>query len=86
MQTQFLQYRIIITPDMQTGTKQVVYTAFCPLLGVADDGGTIEEALKNIQGAIEAYIESLVEDGEAIPIDHPENDIVTTAKIKAPLS
>ena len=86
MQTQILQYRIIITPDTQTGTNQAVYTASCPLLGIADDGTTIEEALQNIKGAIEAYVESLAEDGEIIPIDHPENDIVTTTHVQAPSS
>ncbi len=84
MQTKILQYRIIITPDRQTGTDKEVYTAFCPLLGIADDGDTIEEALQNIKGAIEEYVEVLAEDGEVIQIDHPERDIVTTTQIQAP--
>jgi len=84
MQTQTIQYRIIITPDQQTGTGEVVYTAFCPVLGIADDGRTIEEALQNIQSAIEAYTESLAEDGLEIPVDHPEKDIITTTYVKTP--
>jgi predicted RNase H-like HicB family nuclease len=67
MQVQNLQYRIIITPDKRTGSGQNCFTAFCPLLGVADDGDTIEESLHNIRGAIEAYVESLIEDGKMIP-------------------
>jgi len=84
METKILQYRIIITPDTQTGTGKVVYTALCPLLGIAADGETTEEALTGIQEAIEIYIESLAEDGEYIPVDHPEQDIITTTSIKAP--
>jgi predicted RNase H-like HicB family nuclease len=84
MQTKIFNYRIIVTPDIQTGTGKPGYTALCPTLGVADDGDTIEEALANVKGAIEAYVKSLSEDGEEIPIDHPEQDIVTTAQIYAP--
>ena len=42
MQTKVLNYRIIITPDKQTGTSKPGYTALCPSLGVADDGDTID--------------------------------------------
>lgn len=67
MQTTVLNYRIIIEPDHQTGTRKAGYTALCPTLGVADDGDTIEEALKNIHGAISAYVESLVADNVPVP-------------------
>ena len=86
MQTKVLNYRIIITPDKQTGTGKAGHTAFCPTLGVADDGDTIEEALKNVKGAIQAYVESLVEDKQPVPVDYPEQDIVTTTQIQAPSS
>ncbi len=86
MQTKILNYRIIVTPDKQTGTGKAGYTAFCPTLGVADDGGTIDKALANIKEAIEAYVDSLVKDKEPVPVDYPERDIVTTAQINAPSS
>ena len=47
MEKQVLNYRIIIEPDKQTGTGKPGFTAYCPTLGVADDGDTIEEALQN---------------------------------------
>ncbi len=84
MQKQILNYRIIIQSDTQTGSKRTAYTAYCPTLGVADDGDTVEEALKNIRGAIQAYVEDLRTHGEEIPKDHPETDIVTTARIIIP--
>ncbi len=86
MQAKVLNYRIIITPDKQTGTGKAGYTAFCPTLGVADDGDTIDKALANVRGAIEAYVDSLVEDKEPVPVDYPEQDIVTTTQINVPSS
>ncbi len=86
MDTKVLNYRIIVTPDTQTGTGKSGYTAFCPTLGIADDGDTIEEALKNVKGAIQAYVKSLVEDKKAVPADQPQRDIVTTAQIDVPSS
>ena len=44
------------------------YVAFAPSLpGCHTQGDTIEEAEKNIQEAIELYLESLEANGEAIP-------------------
>lgn len=86
MKTKVLNYRIIVSPDIQTGTGKPGFTAFCPTLGVADDGDTIEEALKNVKGAIQAYIDSLVEDKQVVPVDQPQQDFVTTAQISAPSS
>lgn len=84
MQTKVLNYRIIVTPDKQTGTGKAGYTALCPTLGVADDGDTIDEALVNVREAIKAYVESLVEDKQPVPVDDLQHDIVTTAQIDAP--
>ena len=81
MQTKMLNYRVIVTPDKQTGTGKAGFTALCPTLGVADDGDTIEKALVNLKGAIQVYVDSLIEDNELVPIDQPEHDIVTTTQI-----
>jgi predicted RNase H-like HicB family nuclease len=35
------------------------YVAYCPELGVASQGKTLEEAQKNIQEAIELYLEDV---------------------------
>lgn len=81
MNTKVLNYRIIVEPDEQTGTRKSGFTAYCPTLGVADDGDTIEQAIKNLRNAIKAYVDSLVEDKLPVPIDQPEKDIVTTTQI-----
>ena len=84
MQTTVLNYRIIVEPDTQTGTGKSGYTAYAPSLGVADDGATIEEAISNVRGAIEAFVASLIEDGQIVPSDRPERDFVTTTQISVP--
>ncbi|MBD2292850.1 type II toxin-antitoxin system HicB family antitoxin [Anabaena sphaerica FACHB-251] len=44
------------------------YHAFCPLLkGCHSQGDTFEEAIANIQEAVELYLESLMADGQPIP-------------------
>ena len=44
------------------------YHAFCPILrGCHSQGDTFEEAIANIQEAIELYLESLIADGQSIP-------------------
>ncbi len=82
MQTTILNYRVIIEPDTQTGTGKHGFTALSPTLGVADDGDTIEEALTNVKGAIEVYVQSLIDDKRAVPVDQPERDMVTTTQVE----
>ncbi len=84
MQKTILNYRIIIEPDVQTGTKKPGFTAQCSTLGIADDGDTVEEALTNIRGAIQAYVDCLIEDGQPVPRDRTEKDIVTSTQIEIP--
>lgn len=86
MKAKVLKYRIIVAPDTQTGTGKPGFTALCPTLGVADDGDTVEEALENVKGAIKVYVDSLVEDKEPVPVDQPQQDIITTAQVTAPSS
>lgn len=64
-------FRVIIEPDKRVGTNEPCYSAFCPTLGIADDGDSIEEALTSIKEGIKCYIEALLKDGEAIP--EPDN-------------
>ena len=82
MQTQVLDYRIIIEPEKQG--KKTVYNAYCPTLGVADWGNSIEEVLKSIKDGIELAVESLVDEDKEVPVDNLKKGIVTTAQVKAP--
>jgi len=82
MEKRILNYRVIISPDYRTGTKEKCYAIYVPTLRIATEGDTIEEALKNVKEAIELYVESLIEDKQEIPLDHIEKDIVTTAQVE----
>ena len=84
METKILNYRIIVEPDERTGTGKSCYSAYCPTLGIADSGDTVEEAIKNIKRGIEVWIESLAKDGEAVPVDQVEDSMVVYTKVKGP--
>lgn len=76
MKQQILNYTVIIKPDRRTGTNEPCYSVSCPTLGLADDGNTIEEALRNMKAMIKFDIECLTEEGEEVPLpDHPESMI-----------
>ena len=52
------------------------YHAYCTALkGCHTWGHTYEEALANIQEAVELYVEDLLETANAIPVD-PENGVI----------
>ena len=80
MQKQVLNYRIIIEPEKQG--KKVVYNAYCPTLGVVDYGDSIDEVLKSIKDGIDLAIEYLQEDGQEIPVDNVEEQVVLTTKVQ----
>ncbi len=82
MQKQILNYRIIIEPEKMG--KKVVYNAYCPTLGIADYGNSIDEALKSIKDGIELAIECLVDEDKEVPVDNIEEQVVITTKVKAP--
>lgn len=84
MEAKILNYRIIIEPDIQSGTGKPGYTAYCPTLGVADDGDTVEEALTRVRGAIKAYVDSLINDKLPVPVDNIEQEIITKTQISVP--
>lgn len=82
MQTKVLNYRVIIEPETYAdGSK--VYNAYCPTLGVADYGDSVEEVLKSIKDGISLAIESLSKESKEIPTDNIEDQIVTSVKIAA---
>ena len=55
-------FEVVIEPDEDR------YHAYCPSLkGCRTWGRTEEEAYKNIQEAIELYLEALIDEGDPIP-------------------
>jgi predicted RNase H-like HicB family nuclease len=58
-----MKFRIIIEPD-----EDGVFVAECPNLpGCVSQGATRQEAIVNIQDAIQGYLRSLAKHGEAVP-------------------
>lgn len=82
MKKKVLNYRIIIQPDKRTGTEKACYSVYCPTLGLADEGETVEEAVSNMKKLIKFHLESLVKEKEEIPQEEPDKDFMTTAKIE----
>ncbi len=61
------RYTIILYPDLEQGG----YTVTVPALpGCVTEGETFEEAMVMAKEAIQLYIESLIADGEPIPMEH----------------
>lgn len=52
-----LEYRILITPDIRMGSRERCFTALVPVLGIAADGNTVEEAYRNAEELITFHLE-----------------------------
>ena len=79
-----LNYLIIIEPDERTGTDEPCFSVYCPILGLAGSGDTIEEAMANMTELIKFHLESLSKEGEPIPIEKPEKGIIGTLQVPLP--
>ena len=86
MEMKVLNYRIIIEPDIYTGSGKPCFLAYAPTLGVVDNGKTIEAALVNIQEAIECRIQALIVEGQPVPPADTMGDtvVVTATQVKIP--
>lgn len=83
MKTQVLNYRIIIEKERYEDGSNV-YVAYCPSLGISDYGDTVENVLASIKDGVQLAVESLAKAGKDIPIDHVEEQFVTSAKVNIP--
>lgn len=83
MKTQVLNYRIIVEKE-KYDDGSLVYVAYCPSLGISDYGDTVEDVLESIKDGIELAVESLAKEGQEIPVDHVEEQLITSAKITIP--
>ncbi len=79
MESKVLNFRVIVEPEKMGG--KTVYNAYCPTLGIADYGNTIEEALKSMEKGIELALECKKEEKEAIVSDNIAEQIITSIQI-----
>jgi predicted RNase H-like HicB family nuclease len=64
--------QIILYPD-----EDGQWAAECPSLPGCNSGGkTREEAIANIQEAIELFVEDMIANGETVPEDHLERQVI----------
>lgn len=80
-QKTILDYRVVLRPDKRLGSNKSCYVAFCPTLGVVDDGDTPQEALDNLQNTILFHVECLQKEHQEIPVDRPNEELVTNTQI-----
>jgi predicted RNase H-like HicB family nuclease len=72
------RYTIILYPDPEQGG----YTVTVPALpGCVTEGETFEEAIAMAKEAIQLYVESLLADGEPVPVEHerPQAIVINVA-------
>ncbi|OIN88412.1 hypothetical protein AUJ59_04005 [Candidatus Beckwithbacteria bacterium CG1_02_47_37] len=81
-----LDYRVILKPDKHSGSDKPCYSAFCPTLGLVDDGDTPEEALKNIKNTIRFHLQCLQQENKDIPADRPNEELITITQVPFPLN
>ena len=80
-------YRLIIEKETMTGRKnRSGYNAYCPALGLADFGSTIDSAIANITKLISFHIESLVSLGHAVPNEYDATTVITSVSVPISLS
>lgn len=74
-----LNFRVILEPEKMN--KKTVYNAYCPTLGIADFGDTIEEALEHMKEGIELSLECMEKEKQEIVSDNIEEQFITSLQI-----
>lgn len=80
----YLEYRVVIAPDIRTGSGESGFTASVPALGIATGGDSVEEALRNIEKMIVFHLECLRKEKQSLPVEQPMADFITTARVAVP--
>jgi len=83
MKQKVANYTVVIEKEKRTGTNDTCYTAFVPLLGIATEADSIEQAEIAIKSLLEFHLESLSEEGEEIPLES-SNSLVTKTEVALP--
>ena len=84
MKQHLLNYTILIEPDTRTGSDASCFSIFCPALGLADSGDTVEEAIKNMKAMIQFHLACLKKEHERIPEEQTERSMVTMIQVPYP--
>ena len=78
-------YHVVVEKEAVTGKKsRAVFNAYCPTLGLADWGSTIDAAVANITKLISFHLESLVALRHAVPDERNATTVI--ASVSVPIS
>lgn len=72
MKQRIANYTVVIEKQKRIGTNKSCYMSYVPILGIATEADTIEQAEKEIKSLIQFHIESLSQEGEEIPLETGE--------------
>ena len=80
-------YQVVVYSDSTVGSNKLRFTAYCPVLEVADSGKTIDDALNNIKSLIKFHLECLKKEKSPIPKGFAikGEEVITTAKVSIAL-
>lgn len=80
MEKKLLNYRVVVEKE-NVGKNKYIYNAYCPALGIADYGNTIDLAIKRITDLIQFHIESLIQEGHEIPVEKDVTTLITSVEV-----
>lgn len=83
MKQRIANYTVVIEKQKRIGTNKSCYMAYVPILGIATESDTIEKLDKEIKSLIQFHIESLVREGEEIPLETGET-FITRSQVNLP--
>ena len=83
MKQQIANYTVVIEKQKRIGTNKPCYMGFVPILGIATEADTIEQVEREIKSLMQFHLDSLVEEGEEIPIER-EAAFITRSQVTIP--
>ena len=69
MKQRIANYTVLINKERRIGTNEDCYSASVPVLGIATDANSLEAVQKEIDSLIQFHLDSLIEEGEKIPVE-----------------
>ena len=72
----------IVINKEELSDKSTMFSVQCPSLGVASQGRTIEEAMRNIKEAVELYLEEMPEVYEDLELTSKEMPTFSVIEVK----
>ncbi len=83
MKQRIANYTVVIEKQKRLGTNKSCYMGLVPILGIATDADTLEQMERDIKSLIQFHVESLVQEGEEIPVE-TGNSFITRSEIILP--